>query len=365
MTRCQTERVALRGIASAVPDRVVSAENASGIQDSEIAKIIANTGIAQRHVSPSSICSSDLCQAAAEQLLEELNWPRESVDALIFTSQTPDHVLPATSCLLQARLGLPKHCAAFDINLGCSGYVYGLWVASRLINGSGGPRRVLLLAGDTISKLASPRDRTTMFLFGDAGTATALEFADDADRMTFVLGTDGTGKDQLVVPAGGFRQPRDRTTSIRTERENGNFRSDEELYMNGAEVFTFTLREVPKLIESVVSDAGWSLEEVDHLVMHQASGFILQHITKRLRIPRENWVHALEQYGNTSCASIPLAISQTLRDRMSQMSARVMLAGFGVGFSWAAAALRLGPAVLPPVIRVSERLADAPLRRAA
>jgi 3-oxoacyl-[acyl-carrier-protein] synthase-3 len=252
---------------------------------------------------------------------------------------------------LHGRLGLSKHCAAFDLNLGCSGYVYGLWIGCQLVQ-SGAARRVLLLVGDTISRIVSPQDRSVALLFGDAGTATAMEKDDTAPPLAFSLGTDGTGQGHLMVPAGGFRQPHSAATCHRTARDDSNIRSDEDLYMNGAEIFTFALREVPPLFKSVLSTAGCSLEDLDVVVMHQANRFMLEYLAKRMRLAPEKVVVALENRGNTSSASIPLAMTDMLADRLKTGSLRMILAGFGVGFSWGAAALTCGPMVMPELVLV-------------
>ena len=306
----------------------------------------------ERPAAYDGMCTSDLCFAAADRLLSDLGWPRDSVDALIFVSQTPDYRLPATACTLQQRLRLSKRCAAFDIGLGCSGHVYGLWVASSLI-AAGGAKRALLLTGDTSTYFCSPLDRSVALLFGDAGTATAIEADAAAPPMHFVLGTDGSGRDNLIVPAGGFRRPHAPDTAVRAAGDDGNSRSAEDLFMNGAEIFTFTLREVPPLITAVLDGAGWSKDDVDAFVFHQANQFMLQHLAKRLKLPKEKFVLAMEEFGNTSSASIPLALSVRLARPLGERACKTVLAGFGVGYSWAAVALTCGPMAMPGVLRVS------------
>lgn len=354
MAICSVDKVRIAGISVAIPEHFRSRVEDEAVFGKEIvAKIQQHSGVLRRPATLSGLCTSDLCFAAAERLLENLNWSRESVDALIFVTQTPDYLLPATSCVLQQRLGLAKQCAAFDVNLGCSGYVYGLWLAGQIL-ASASMRRVILLVGDTISRIVSPMDRAAALLFGDAGTATALEKTDDAAAMAFELGTDGRGRDHLIVPAGSFRSPRTDFTLLRTEREGGNIRSDEDLFMDGAEVFSFTIREVASLIRSVLSQVGWSKEFLDALVLHQANEFILQHLAKRLGLPREKVPSTLENYGNTSSASIPLTMVVSLGDRLKANAQRLVLAGFGVGWSWGAVALSCGPVDIIGPLRVAE-----------
>lgn len=346
--------VRIAGVASAVPGEARSVESGAAIAPDELAKVVEKTGVKRRHVADPDTCSSDLCRAAAERILVELAWPRESVDLLIFVSQTPDYHLPATSCVLHGQLGLSKGCAAFDIALGCSGYVYGLHVAASLV-GSGVYRRALLLAGDTISKVVSNEDRSVAYVFGDAGSATALEADASAEAMVFELGTDGTGVEHLKIPSGGFRsRPSAATREVR-ERENGNRRADEQLFMNGPEIFNFTIREVPPMIKRLGEQTGWTIADVDCWVMHQANRFMLEYLSKRMKLPSDRVVLALEDYGNTSCASIPLALSDRLGAGAVTLPRRCVLAGFGVGFSWAAAALSLDGVLFPPIVFVSCR----------
>ncbi|MBK5294523.1 MAG: ketoacyl-ACP synthase III [Acidobacteriia bacterium] len=342
--------VRIAGIASAVPSQREAVADAGRLFGAEeVERIQQSSGVQYRHIAPESICASDLCQAAAERLLEELGWPRESIGVLIFVSQTPDYVLPATSCALQARLGLAKDCAAFDVNLACSGYIYGLWMAALTV-ASG--RRALLLVGDTTSRFVSTQDRTTALLFGDAGTATTLEPDSAAPPMHFELGTDGSGERNLIVPAGGFRLRHSEATAVRTEGGGGNLRSKEDLFMDGGEIFAFTLTCIPKLIRTILERTGWTADDVGHFVFHQSNRFILQHLSKRMKLPPEKVVLALENYGNTGSASIPLAITTHLRETVAAGSRRLILAGYGAGYSWGAAGVEVGPICVPEVVLV-------------
>ncbi len=353
--------IRISGIASAVPPdtmQVADAASRAGVGLDEAEKIAKMTGVRVRHVAPPGVCTSDLAYAATVRLLCELGWDRSSIDALIVASQTHDYNAPATACCLQDRLGLPRSCAAFDIALGCSGYIYGLWVCSTIM-AAGSAKRALLLAGDTISWVVSPQDRATAFLFGDAATATALERDDSAPPMSFVLGTDGSGRDYLIEPGSGYRN---RVTAESLERRpgpDGVPRSPLDLYMEGSEVFAFTLREVPSLIGEVLSLAGWTLEQMDAFVPHQANLFMLQHLSKRLKIPAQKLVVSLDEYGNTSSASVPLAMSHRLAPRLRSGTENLILAGFGVGWSWGALAVTCGPMAMPDILVLEPELAVA------
>jgi 3-oxoacyl-[acyl-carrier-protein] synthase-3 len=350
--------VRIAGIASAVPTQACGLDSLASIDPDQALKISENVGVRTRRIAPPSLCASDLCHAAAARLMRDLDWPPDEITGLIFITQTPDYVLPATSHSLHARLGLPASCYAFDINLGCSGFVYGLWIAASLMQNVKG--KTLLLVGDTISRAVSPQDQSVAPLFGDAGSATALEPSSDAAPMFFELGADGSGANRLMIPAGGFRHPRDASSSMRTQREGQNIRSDNDLFMDGAEVFTFTLQRVPGLIKAILGSAGCGLDGIDHVVFHQANRFMLDYLAKRIKIPPEKFGLAMREFGNTSSASIPMAITTTaLRSRLQNSTARLLLAGFGVGFSWAATVLHCGPGVFPELIEC-----DAPLTAA-
>jgi 3-oxoacyl-[acyl-carrier-protein] synthase III len=344
--------VSIAGIAAAVPANRAEVQSTPTVSAENVTKIMASTGVKARHIAQTEMCTSNLCASAAERLFERLGWERSSIDLLIFVTQTPDYILPATACSLHGRLGLSKACGAFDINLGCSGYVYGLSIAAAHVQ-TGAARRVLLLAGDTISKVASADDRSVAFLFGDAGTATAIERQPMAEAMHFVTGSDGTGAESLQIPAGMFRKPSSEDTRLVKAQEDGNLRSEQHLFMNGPEIFNFTIREVPAMISAVMKAAAWELQEVDTFVFHQANKFMLEYLAKRMKLTPEKVPLALENYGNTSSASIPMAICDRMGDRLREGPARFVLAGFGVGFSWAAAAIHFDRPHIEPIISVS------------
>ncbi|WP_411705140.1 3-oxoacyl-ACP synthase III family protein [Edaphovirga cremea] len=322
--------VRIEGVACSMPENVSEVSDlAERFGEENVQKIMASTGVFRRHVVDSE-CSSDLCVAAAERLIADLAVDRASIDTLIFVSQTHDHTLPATACILQERLKLSLGVAAFDVALGCSGYVYGLWLASSLISG-GGSRRVLLLVGDTISKIVSDKDRSVAALFGDAGSATLLQYDAAAQPISFALGTDGHGANNLIVPAGGFRDRNGGVSEINEPDVRGPF----DLFMNGAEIFAFTLARVPSLVRALHESRTDKGDAIDHYVFHQANKFMLEHLAKRMKLPREKVIVDLESVGNTSCTSIPLALSLANLEKDRRISGLMMLAGFGVGYSWA------------------------------
>jgi 3-oxoacyl-[acyl-carrier-protein] synthase-3 len=338
MAISKLENCRITGIVSAVPKRLIGNDDFRYLfSDEELQKMKKMTGIETRRYVEEDTCTSDLCEAAALRLLDLLGWDAQSVDALIFISQTPDYILPATSCILQNKLGLPSHCAAFDVNLGCSGYGYGLWLASSLIS-SRSANRVLLLVGDTITKSVSPNDKSTCFLFGDAGTATAIEYSEQAQPSFFILGTDGAGEKNLIIPAGGFRNPNPAVSSSRTDQV---VRNEYELYMDGTEIFNFTLERVPNLIQDLLAFSGSEHSQVNQYVFHQANEFILRHIAKKLKIDMAKVPISIGQFGNTSSASIPLTICSELKNSALKDCNKAVLVGFGVGYSWAAAEVDL------------------------
>lgn len=327
----------ISGIVCAVPSHVKANNEFVSMFDEESAiKFGQKTGIYRRHVTTSSTCTSDLCFSAAVRLLDQLGLSRDAVDVLIFVSQTPDYVLPATACLLQQRLGLPTSVAAFDVNLGCSGYVYGLWLASSLVS-SGQAKNVLLLVGDTCTKFVSDTDKSTAPIFGDAGSASLIT-AEVGFESYFHLGTNGQGAKNLMIHSGGFRNPSDGSSRQKVDYLDGTSRSVQDLYMNGGEIFNFTIGTVGSAIQEFLKEHP---SQVDAFVFHQANRLMLDHLRKKLAIPAEKLWLSLDEFGNTSSASIPLTIVYYFNQHAFSSSQNLLLAGFGVGYSWALSRIQL------------------------
>jgi 3-oxoacyl-[acyl-carrier-protein] synthase-3 len=335
-------KAALKAIRTYLPSRKLTNEDlAREFGDWDVAKIYDKTGISVRSIAAPEQCASDLGVAAAELLFADGGIAREQIDFLLFCTQSPDHFLPASACIMQTRLGLPTSCGAIDFNQGCSGFVYGLALAKGLIE-SGTTENVLLITAETYSKYIHPRDRSVRTLFGDGAAAAWIGAVEsDEERIgPFVLGTDGRGAHQLIVPAGATRMPATAETAVEQQDASGNTRSARNLYMNGPEIFTFTLREVPSLVERLLSRAGLLLEDVDFYVFHQANRFMLEQLRRKLRIPPEKFCINLENYGNTVSATIPMALDLAMERGQIATGAAVMVVGFGVGYSWAAALLK-------------------------
>ncbi len=334
---------AVRAIASYQPETRVSNEQLAdefGVWDA--AKILEKTGVASRPIAGPDECASDLGVAAARRLFERGACRPEDVDFLLFCTQSPDYALPSTACLVQDRLGLRTDCGALDFNQGCSGFVYGLALAKGLIE-TGTARHVLLVTAETYSKYIHPRDRSVRTIFADGAAATLVGVVEAEEELIgpLVLGTDGRGRDNLVVPVSGARRRRTPETAVATERESGNWRSDEQLYMNGPEILAFTLRTVPRAVKQLLERWRRPLEDVDFFVFHQASRFMLERLRDKLGIPAAKFWLDLEQVGNTVSATIPIGLEAAAAGGCIRPGSRVMVVGFGVGYSWAAAMLRL------------------------
>ena len=320
---------------------------AAGVDRAALERTAQTIGFRERRVAAPGVTALDLCADASVRLLEEMGLDATSIDAVIFVTQTPDHAQPNNASLLHGRLGLSKSAPAYDLSMGCSGWVTGLHQAA-LLCAHGGAARVLLCAGDTLSRLTHPGDRAMDPLFGDAGSATIVEKTGHAAPWHFVLGADGAGAPAIIVRQGGARQPAGPLTE-RTDAD-GNRAHDGNLVMNGADVFGFTLREVPSAIQSVLRHAGLTAESVDALVLHQANRFILSTLAKKAGIPEAKTpMEAFGRYGNQSSASMPCALIDGLGERLEGGPLKVVGCGFGVGLSWGAFAAEIGPLVVAPV----------------
>ncbi len=341
----------IAGIAAAVPGNAIPlSQFTKQWGEKEVANVIASTGITQIRQAPAGMTASDLCQSAAQRLLHALNFPAGDIDGIVFVSQTSDYIMPATSAVLQNRLGLDSRVAAFDINYGCSGYVYGLLQADMLIH-AGMCRSVLVLAGDTTTQLVNPRDRALRMLFGDGGSATLVVAG--SEQHSYAVRTDGSGAKSLIVPAGGARNPRDCTSYIEIETEDGNARSAENLFMDGVAVLFMALRDAPAMISEAISLAHWSAEKATFYGLHQANRFMVDYLTRKMRIAPEATAFSCADIGNTGPASIPvmLAIEHPRLQAEGRLEKSV-LCGFGVGFSTAATALPLNNTTFLPLVEL-------------
>jgi 3-oxoacyl-[acyl-carrier-protein] synthase-3 len=328
-------RAALKAIASCLPERTVTNEElAKDVPKWTPASIYQKTGIRERHIAAPGECSSDLAVRAGQRLFDSGACSPQDIDFLLLCTQSPDYFLPATACILQERLGLTTDCGALDFNQGCSGFVYGLSLAKGLIE-TGAAQNVLLITAETYSKFLDPKDSSTRVLFGDGAAATLIGRAEAPEELIgpAVFGTDGRGAKNLIVESGAMR--------CRTYAGVTSETASQHLYMNGPEVFNFTLKTIPPLVGTLLQKSGITAEEVDYFVFHQANRFMLEHLREKMHIPPGKFCINMDEYGNTVSSTIPMAIEIALAQRQIRPNNRVMVVGFGVGYSWAASMIRM------------------------
>ncbi|MCD4651074.1 MAG: ketoacyl-ACP synthase III [Candidatus Cloacimonetes bacterium] len=326
--------IEIAGIAAAVPTMEIDNRNYSDFfTEKEAARVIKTTGIAKRRFVDENTTSADLCYAAADKLLSDMSIDRNTIDALIFTSLTPDYRTPASGIILQNRLGLPKTTLAFDLTLGCSGYMYGLSLAFNLCS-QPHINNVLLLNGETKSKTYPKTDKSVALLFGDGGTASLIRKTERSNPTFLSLNSNGDKWEVIQIPGGGYRNPTSPETLKLRKREDGSIRSNEHGMMDGAAVFDFTITAVPKDIRETMEKTCTSPEDIDYAVFHQANKFITDHFSKKLKIPREKVIYSLQKFGNTASVSIPLTIVSELQEELKDTTKRLLMSGFGVGLSW-------------------------------
>ena len=332
MAELYWENIEIAGIAAAVPKQVINNLNYSDFfTEKEAKSVIKLTGIAQRRLADKGTCASDFCYAAAERLIKTMSIDRSEIDALIFTTQNPDYRMPATGVTLQHRLGLPKATLAFDLPLGCSGYIYGLSIAFNLCNQ---PQfnQVLILDGEAKEKLKT--DKAMSLLFGHGGTATLIRKTDRRNPTYLSLHSDGSRWQAIHIPGGGYRNPASLETIKLKKREDGSIKSDEHATMDGAAVFEFTITDVPRDIKNTVKRAQTTFEDIDYFIYHQANKFITDHFCKKLKIQLDRVIYSLHEFGNTSSFSIPLTIVSKLNPHLNGAKKKLLMSGFGVGLSW-------------------------------
>ena len=350
MARVSFDDVEIRGIVTTCGDKELKIEDEAqnfGYDERLLKRVKKSMGFNSRYVvSSPNICTSDLCYESAKRLFRGLDIEPSSIDALIFVTQTPDFKAPSSAIILQDRLGLSTDTIAFDINLGCSGFINGLYTAYSMIHS--GLERVLLCVGDVASNFAYEKDKNLTPLMGDAGSAILLERG--SSKSYFVLHSDGSGYEHLIIPAGGCRNPITPEALEPKEREDGSIRRDIDMYMNGGEIFNFTIKVVPKMFDELFEFANLTKDEIDYFVLHQANRYILQNIAKRLSIDESRLpMQTVTKYGNQNSASIPGTINGFLSDKFSNEPLKSLFAGFGIGLSWGACIVDTSSIYAPPI----------------
>lgn len=326
MAFLNVKNVAIVGMSAGVPKQIMPTISTTDKYDASA--FVETTGIIEKRYS-NDFTTSDLGQAAAEQLIADLNWDKKEIGALVFVTQTPDYILPATSCILQNKLGLSKDCFSLDISLGCSGWVYGLSVISSLMQ-TGMIKKGILIAGDARKQCFEEADQ----LFGFAGTATAVEYKEGAEGFKFHFGTDGSGYDAIIKPIGGCRNQVTANDLVPVMCEDGRMRHGFQTLMKGLDVFAFAITTAPKSIKKLVAEYSLNTDDVEYYIFHQANRKINETISKKLKLREEQVPYSMTHFGNTSSASIPITIVTQLADKVANKKTEMIGCGFGVGLSW-------------------------------
>ncbi len=346
----QVPNINIAGISACVPENEFNNFDYDWISEKERQTLIKTIGVEKKRHAKKGTTTSDLCFVAAEKLISELEWDKSEIDLLIFVSQSRDYIIPATSGLLQNRLSLSKSCVAFDISLGCSGYVYGLSVIGSMM-ATGAIKKGLLLSGDISTLNTSYKDKSAFPLFGDAGTATAIEINTNSPSMKYNLQTDGGGYDAIIIPDGGIRNFANKDTSFEFQKiSEGIYRNNFNIALDGIKIFNFSLREVKPNILKLLKAYDIPIDSIDYFVFHQANLLMNETIRKQLKLDPEKVPYSLKNYGNTSSASIPLTIVTQLSKVVSSGKLKLLLSGFGVGLSWGSVILETNNIICPDIL---------------
>jgi len=335
----KSNKATISAVASYLPSKILDNKQlAEEFPGWSVDKIFAKTGIQSRHIASENETCSLMAVNAARALIDRENIDPESIDFILLCTQSPDYTLPTTACIVQHELGIPTTCGALDFNLGCSGYVYGLSLAKGLIE-SNQSKRILLLTSEIYSRYINDKDKSVRTLFGDAATATLIDAVEsETERIgSFVFGTDGNGANNLIVPHGGSKNPITDDSELESEDSSGNVRSPKNLFMDGAEILTFTLKTVPKSVSSVLEKSNIGIADIDKVIFHQANKFMLEKLRKKIGFTEEQFLTSYEKYGNTVSSTIPLGIEKALSSDQLVKGDKLLVCGFGVGYSWSGA----------------------------
>lgn len=328
----------IKGISYYIPEKLITNQQLlKDFPEWSVEKVAGKIGVSERHIAAENETSADMAIMAAKKLFDCNSITPDEIDFILLCTQSPDYFLPTSACIIQDKLGIPTSTGALDFNLGCSGFVYGLALAKGLVKG-GIAKNVLLLTAETYSKYIHPRDKGNRTIFGDAATATLISDNGFAEIMDFSMGTDGRGADKLIVKTGGLRHPA-KMNDLQFD-ESGNPSSSDYLYMDGTEIFNFTLEMVPLLVEQTLDKNKLSKEDIDLFVFHQANKYMLNFLRKKINIPEDKFYHYMNNVGNTVSSSIPIALSEAMKANIIKTRQKVLLAGFGVGYSWSGTVLK-------------------------
>ncbi len=328
----------IKGIEYYLPEKIITNEDLNKeFPDWTVDDIAKKTGIDQRHIAAKDELSSDLGVQAAKKLFSSKICSPEDIDFILLCTQSPDYYLPTSACIIQKELGLKNSCGALDFNLGCSGFVYGLGIAKGLIE-TNQAKNVLLITAETYSKFIHPKDKGNRTIFGDAAAATLIQGSAHEDEMIgpFIYGTDGEGAENLIVKRGGMRYPKE-PSSIENETP-----TDDNIVMKGGEIFAFSLTRIPQAFRSILDHAKLSSDDIDLFVFHQANKYMLDHLKRKLKLPDDKFFVCMNKMGNTVSSTIPIAIKNAILENKIRPGMRILLLGFGVGYSWGATIVKWG-----------------------
>lgn len=351
MANWTIKNVKLVGVSACVPKNKVLTVDMPIFEKEDCEKFLENVGIESRRVAANGICASDLCYEAAEKLISELKWAKDEIEALIFVSITADYRSPMTSCILQDRLGLSQSCFTLDIPLACCGYLHGVTILGNLMF-TGKIKKALLLAGDTCYQMSSSEDKSRLPIFGDAGTASAYIYDENANDIVSYSCTDGSGYKAIITPHSGFRHPVTPSSFIMQDISAGIRRAPVHGTMDGMEVFSFAISKAPRILKEMAKEYDIQQEDIDYFLLHQANKMINNVIAKKIKIDRNKMPTNIEEFGNTSCASIPLLMVTRLKEELRTRPMNLILLAFGVGLTWGCVNIKVDNMICPELIEL-------------
>lgn len=337
------KNVAFRGVTGTVPNNPVKTADFPFFTKEEADTFDATVGIKNRYIASENVCASDLCFDAAERLIAGLGWEKESIDVLLFASVTGDYKTPPTSAILQDRLGLPSSTFVLDVPMGCCGCMYGINVAGNMIS-SGTAKRALVLVGDTAMRMGNPKDKSRGPLFGDSGTALALEFDTAAEDIIIDFNTQGSGYQALMTPHGGYRHPVTQASFVEEDFGNGIIRTPKDALINGMDVFSFAITKPPISVKNMLEQQGLDKDkDIDFYLIHQANKLIVDRLVKKLKLPTEKVPYNLQEFGNLGGASILMLMVSEIAEDLSSRPLTLLCSSFGLGLTWGTMILRTQP----------------------